>query len=112
MGGALAAADLAIGRAGASSIAEPLAFGVPLLLIPFGAAMEGHQEANARAFQRAGGASVLLDEQLSSEVLAERIESLIDHDERLVAMADRSRAFGRPDAAARLADLAEEVSAS
>jgi UDP-N-acetylglucosamine--N-acetylmuramyl-(pentapeptide) pyrophosphoryl-undecaprenol N-acetylglucosamine transferase len=53
---------------------------------------------------------VLLDDELSSESLAARIEGLIDHPERLGAMAERARAFGRPDAALRLADLVEEVS--
>ena len=48
----------------------------------------------------------MLDEQLSAESFAGRIEGLIDHQERLEAMAERSRAFGRPDAADRLADLA------
>jgi UDP-N-acetylglucosamine--N-acetylmuramyl-(pentapeptide) pyrophosphoryl-undecaprenol N-acetylglucosamine transferase len=78
-------------------------------LIPYPYATGRHQEANARALQRAGGASVLLDDQLSAEALAERIEQLIDHQERLDAMADRSAAFGRPDAAERLAELVEEV---
>ena len=55
-------------------------------------------------------ASVLLDEQLSSETLSARIEALIDHRERLEAMAERARAFGRPDASDRLADLVEEAS--
>jgi UDP-N-acetylglucosamine:LPS N-acetylglucosamine transferase len=77
--------------------------------VPYPYATRGHQEANARALQRAGGAAVLLDDQLSSESLAGRIEALIDHRERLEAMADRAKAFGRPDAGDRLADLVEEV---
>jgi UDP-N-acetylglucosamine--N-acetylmuramyl-(pentapeptide) pyrophosphoryl-undecaprenol N-acetylglucosamine transferase len=83
--------------------------GLPALLIPYPYATGRHQEANARALQRAGGASVLLDDQLSSETLAERIQSLVDHRERLEAMAARSSAFGRPEAAERLADLVEAV---
>jgi UDP-N-acetylglucosamine--N-acetylmuramyl-(pentapeptide) pyrophosphoryl-undecaprenol N-acetylglucosamine transferase len=79
------------------------------LLIPYPYATGRHQEANARALQRAGGASLLLDDQLSAESLAGRIVSLVDHDERLRAMAERSASFGRPDAAERLADLVEEV---
>ena len=107
---AYACADLAVSRSGATTMAELTVCGLPALLIPYPYATRGHQEANARALQRAGGASVLLDDQLSANALASRIESLIDHDERLTAMAERSRAFGRPDAAARLADLVEEVS--
>ena len=54
---------------------------------------------------------VLLDPDLSSESLAGRIESLVDHGERLASMAERSGSFGRPDAAERLADLVEEAAA-
>jgi UDP-N-acetylglucosamine--N-acetylmuramyl-(pentapeptide) pyrophosphoryl-undecaprenol N-acetylglucosamine transferase len=103
---AYACADLVVSRAGASSIAEVTACGLPALLVPYPHATDGHQEANARALQRAGGASILPDDQVTAESLAERIESLVDHDERLRAMAAASGAFGRPDAAGRLADLA------
>jgi UDP-N-acetylglucosamine--N-acetylmuramyl-(pentapeptide) pyrophosphoryl-undecaprenol N-acetylglucosamine transferase len=108
---AYACADLAVSRSGATTVAELTVCGLPALLIPYPYATRGHQEANARALQRAGGASVLLDAQLSADVLTSRIETLIDHEERLVAMTERSRAFGRPDAAVRLADLVEEVAA-
>jgi UDP-N-acetylglucosamine--N-acetylmuramyl-(pentapeptide) pyrophosphoryl-undecaprenol N-acetylglucosamine transferase len=104
-----ACADLVVCRSGATTIAEVTVSGLPSLLVPYPYATRGHQEANARAVQRAGGASVLLDEQLSSNSLADRIEGLIDHEERLRAMADRAKAFGRPDAGDRLADLVEEV---
>jgi len=106
---AYAGADLIVGRAGATSIAEISVCGLPALLIPYPYATRQHQEANARAFQRAGGASVMLDDQLSAESLARRIENLIDRAERLKAMSDRSAAFGRPDAADRLADLVVDV---
>lgn len=106
---AYACADLVVCRSGATTIAEVTACGLPSLQVPYPYATRGHQEANARALQRAGGASVLLDEHLSSDSLATRIESLIDHQERLKAMAERARAFGRPDAGYRLADLVEEV---
>lgn len=106
---AYALADVVVARAGAGSVAEIAACGLPSLLIPYPHAVAGEQDANARALQRAGGASVLLDDQLTTESLATRIESLIDHPERLAAMAERSSAFGRPDATERLADLVEEV---
>lgn len=104
-----ASADLVVARGGASSVAEIAACGVPALLIPYPHSAAGEQEANARALQRAGGASLMLDAQVEPESLAARIESLIDGGERLAAMAERSSAFGRPDAAERLADLVEEV---
>jgi UDP-N-acetylglucosamine--N-acetylmuramyl-(pentapeptide) pyrophosphoryl-undecaprenol N-acetylglucosamine transferase len=106
---AYAVADLVVARAGATTIAEITACGLPALLVPYPHATRAHQEANARALQRAGGASAMRDEQLDAESLADRIESLIDHRERLEAMAERSRAFGRPGAAEELADTVMEV---
>ena len=104
-------ADVAVCRAGATTIAEITACGIPSVLIPYPYATARHQEANARAVQRAGGASVLLDDELTAEVLGERIESLVDHEERLQAMGDRATAFGRPDAADRVADVVAEAAA-
>ncbi len=109
---AYAVADLVVARAGATTIAELSVCGLPSLLIPYPYATRGHQEANARALQRTGGAGVMLDDQLSAETLAGRIESLVDHPERLLAMSERAAAFGHPDAAFRLADLVEEVGAA
>jgi UDP-N-acetylglucosamine--N-acetylmuramyl-(pentapeptide) pyrophosphoryl-undecaprenol N-acetylglucosamine transferase len=106
---AYAVADLVVSRSGAATVAELSACGLPALLIPYPYATRGHQEANARAMQRAGGASVMLDDQLSAETLAARIESMIDHEERLRAVAERARAFGHPDASIKLADLIGEV---
>ncbi|MDP8956325.1 MAG: undecaprenyldiphospho-muramoylpentapeptide beta-N-acetylglucosaminyltransferase [Actinomycetota bacterium] len=102
---AYAVADLAVARAGATTVAELSVCGIPAVLIPYPYATGRHQEANARALQRAGGASVMLDEHLSAATLARRIETLVDHDERLEAMRVASRAFGQPDAAVRLADV-------
>lgn len=106
---AYACADLVVGRAGATTIAEITACGLPAILVPYPYATRRHQEANARALQRMGGASVVLDEHLSGDVLADRIESLLGVPEVLAAMASRSRAFGHPDAAERLADALERI---
>ncbi len=102
---AYAVAGLVVSRAGATTVAEVTACGIPSVLIPYPYATAGHQEANARAVQQAGGASVLLDDQLTAEALAERIESLVDHDERLAAMSERASAWAHPDAAERVAEL-------
>jgi UDP-N-acetylglucosamine--N-acetylmuramyl-(pentapeptide) pyrophosphoryl-undecaprenol N-acetylglucosamine transferase len=106
---AYASADLVVARAGASSIAEVSVCGLPALLVPYPHATAGHQEANARAMQRAGGAAVLRDDELSPETLAGRVVGLIEHPERLRAMAARSLAFGAPDATDRLADAVEDA---
>jgi len=102
---AYAVADLVVARAGATTIAEVAACGIPSVLIPYPYATAGHQEANARALQSAGGASVLLDDQLTAEALAERIEALVDHEERLRAMSERASAWARPEAASVVAEL-------
>lgn len=109
---AYAVADLVVGRAGATTVAEVAACGLPALLVPYPYATARHQEANARVLQRAGGATVLLDDECTGPALAERLEALIDHDERLVAMARGSAAFGRPEAAGALADLATRAASA
>jgi len=106
---AYAAADLVVSRAGATTVAELAACGLPAILVPYPYATANHQEANARALQRAGGASLLLDDQLDADALVTRLLGLVDHDERLAAMGERSAAFGTPDAARRVADLVLEV---
>ncbi len=106
---AYAVADLVVSRAGATTVAEVTACGLPSLLIPYPYATGRHQEANARAVQRAGAARVLLDDELSGEYLAERIEDLMDHQERLRTMSERAVAWSRPDAAGALADVVGEA---
>ncbi len=103
MGAALASADLVIGRAGSSSIAEPLAFGVPLVLIPFGAAMSGHQDANARAVAELGAAVVVRESELSQGRLPAVVIGLLDDPARLTRMRDAAQRAGRPDAATAIA---------
>jgi len=103
MGAVLAAADLVVGRAGSSSIAEPLAFGVPLLLIPFGAAMEGHQEANARAAAEAGAALIVRESQLDADRLVAEVAGLLSDRARLRRMAESAKKAGRRDAASVIA---------
>jgi UDP-N-acetylglucosamine--N-acetylmuramyl-(pentapeptide) pyrophosphoryl-undecaprenol N-acetylglucosamine transferase len=108
---AYACADLMVTRAGATTIAEVSACGLPAVLVPYPYATGRHQEANARALERAGGATLIADADLSPDVLAERIEAVIDHGERLDAMRRGAASFGRPDAADALADLVAEVAA-
>jgi UDP-N-acetylglucosamine--N-acetylmuramyl-(pentapeptide) pyrophosphoryl-undecaprenol N-acetylglucosamine transferase len=102
---AYSVADLAVARAGATTVAELGVSGVPSILVPYPYATANHQEANARALERAGGAVVLLDEQTSGAALSRLLEDLLRWPDRLPAMARASRAFGRPDAADTLAGL-------
>ena len=108
-GGRLCARGSGDRTGGASSVAEIAALGIPSILIPYPHAAAGEQEANARALERSGGAIVMLDGDVTAETLAQRIGDLIDRPERRSEMAAGAAAFGRPDAAPRLADLVEEV---
>jgi UDP-N-acetylglucosamine--N-acetylmuramyl-(pentapeptide) pyrophosphoryl-undecaprenol N-acetylglucosamine transferase len=103
MGAALAAADLVVGRASSSSIAEPLAFGVPLILVPFAAAAEAHQMANAQDIAERGAAIVIRESQLDADRLVAQVTGLFDDPARLARMAKAARAAGRPDAATAIA---------
>ncbi len=105
MGAALAAADLVVARASSSSIAEPLAFGTPLVLIPFGAAADAHQTANARAIEEVGAAVAIRESELDGDRLAAVVSGLLDDPARLARMTAAARAAGRPDAAREIARL-------
>ena len=109
MGAVLAAADLVIGRAGSSSIAEPLAFGRPLVLVPYAAAMEGHQEANARAAVEAGAAVIIRESQLDPDRLVAEVAGLLNDRARLARMAESARKAGRREAAADIARAVLEL---
>jgi UDP-N-acetylglucosamine--N-acetylmuramyl-(pentapeptide) pyrophosphoryl-undecaprenol N-acetylglucosamine transferase len=106
----LAAAHLVIARAGASTVAELSAIGRPSILIPFAAATDDHQSANAAALSAAGGAEVVTEAALTPQGLAGDIARLSGDPARLSAMAAAARACGRPGAAEDLADLVERIS--
>jgi UDP-N-acetylglucosamine--N-acetylmuramyl-(pentapeptide) pyrophosphoryl-undecaprenol N-acetylglucosamine transferase len=99
---ALAAADLAVARAG-GSVAEIAAYGVPAILIPYPHASADHQTANARWMERAGAAVVIPDVELSGPRLAREIAALLADPGRLGAMAAASRSLARPHAADEIA---------
>jgi UDP-N-acetylglucosamine--N-acetylmuramyl-(pentapeptide) pyrophosphoryl-undecaprenol N-acetylglucosamine transferase len=105
----IAAAHLVIGRSGASTVAELAAIGRPSILVPYPYAADDHQTANARAFEAAGGCLVLPHASFTAATLAGLLVSLTGEPERLAAMAEAAHAAGRPDAAARLADVVTEL---
>ena len=105
----LADAHLIIGRAGASTIAELTAAGRPAILIPFAAATDDHQTANAREMVKAGGARAIRQDNFTPEVLAKQIEALAMDPVALNNAAARALSVGRPHAARDLADLVERV---
>ncbi|MGI9859932.1 undecaprenyldiphospho-muramoylpentapeptide beta-N-acetylglucosaminyltransferase [Moorella naiadis] len=95
---ALAAADLVIGRAGASFLAEVLARGLPSILVPYPYATANHQEYNARALARQGAARVVLDRELKEGRLYRAVLELLGAREKLQAMAVAAASLSRPDA--------------
>ncbi|HWH94935.1 MAG TPA: undecaprenyldiphospho-muramoylpentapeptide beta-N-acetylglucosaminyltransferase [Baekduia sp.] len=107
-GDALAAADVAVARAG-GSIFEVAAHGLPVILVPYPHAAADHQTSNARWMADAGAAVVVPDGELTSQRLDAEVGALLGDPGRLAAMAQASRALARPDAAR---DIAREVLAA
>jgi UDP-N-acetylglucosamine--N-acetylmuramyl-(pentapeptide) pyrophosphoryl-undecaprenol N-acetylglucosamine transferase len=105
MSDAYAAADVVVCRAGATSIAELTALGIPAVLIPYPHATADHQTHNARALERAGGAVVIPDDELDGARLVAAAEPLLLDAAHHAAVSRSSRAFGRPDAAHNVARL-------
>ncbi|MGZ3586407.1 MAG: UDP-N-acetylglucosamine--N-acetylmuramyl-(pentapeptide) pyrophosphoryl-undecaprenol N-acetylglucosamine transferase [Candidatus Limnocylindrales bacterium] len=97
MGEALVAADLIVGRAGSSTLAEATALGLPMVVVPYPHAA-GHQRANARAVADAGAALLIEDEDFDGAALIGTL-AVLDDPGRLAAMRSASRALGRPGAA-------------
>ncbi len=98
------AADLVIGRAGATTLAELAAAGRPALLVPFPAATDDHQRKNAEVLERAGAAVVIDQASLTAAGLVDAVRALAADRPRLARMSDAMHEFARPDAAGRIVD--------
>jgi len=107
MGLVYAAADLLVCRAGAMTVAEVAATGVPAVLVPLPGAPGDHQTANARVLVQAGAAELLPDGECGPERLAEAAERLLVDTARLRRMGASALRLARPDAAARAAELVD-----
>ena len=101
---AYAAADMVVARAGATTIAEVTVCGLASILVPYPHATANHQEANARAVERAGASTIVPDRVLTPDLLARRMTALLDDEPRLDRMRERASAWSRPDASASLAE--------
>ena len=101
-GAALAAADLALARAG-GSVWELAAAGTPAVLVPYPYATADHQTKNARYFERAGGAVVVPEPELGARAGPRRARCSPTR-ERLAEMAAAMRRLARPDAADEIAE--------
>jgi len=106
---AMAAADVAVTRAGASTCTELAAFGVPAIMVPLPIATRDHQTANATVLAEAGGAVVIPDHELDADRLEAELAPLLADEDRRRAMATAMASQARLDAAARVAELVLEV---
>ncbi|MDO4805855.1 MAG: undecaprenyldiphospho-muramoylpentapeptide beta-N-acetylglucosaminyltransferase [Coriobacteriales bacterium] len=109
MGEALAAADLVVSRAGASSIAEIAALAVPSVLVPYPLATADHQTTNARLLSDAGAAVLVPDDKLDSAEFSGPLLDALDHADVRDAMRTAARNLAQDKAAAVLADEVEKV---
>ena len=107
----LAAAHLVIARSGAGTVSEIAAVGRPSILIPLKIAMDNHQEANAEGLVEAGGADMLLEDNLFPNLLGELLALRLGDANDMAVRAAAAKAIGNIRAAQDLADLAESAAA-
>ena len=105
----MAAADVFISRAGASSCSEIAASGTPCILIPSPNVTDNHQEKNARALERQGGAIVITEKECTPQRLYREITELLADKNRYDAMSRALYAMAVPDSAERLCNLMEQL---
>ena len=105
---AYSASDLVVSRAGAMTVAEITACGLPGIFIPLPTAAENHQEYNARSLVKFGAASLILESDLTPEKLKQEIIGIATSDEKLNVMSRESRKLGKKDAASVIADIVIE----
>ncbi|VEF48490.1 UDP-N-acetylglucosamine--N-acetylmuramyl-(pentapeptide) pyrophosphoryl-undecaprenol N-acetylglucosamine transferase [Bacillus freudenreichii] len=101
----LAATDVAVGRAGATSLAEITALGLPSILIPSPYVTNNHQEKNAAVLTSAGAAIMLPEKELSSQKLISALDEILLDDKKRKSMGEASKKLGMPDASDRLYDV-------
>lgn len=106
MAEAYAAADVVVSRAGATTLAEITALGMPAVLIPFPYAAGRHQEFNAMKLREMGAAYMLQESEMRGETLAKCISELYENATLRSDMSKASKGLGRPDACSRIVDIA------
>ena len=105
----MANSDLLIGRAGATSIAEFTALGLPAILIPSPYVTNDHQTKNAQSLVNAGAVKMIADNELNSQKLIECVDAIMSDENVRMEMAKASKEQGISDASERLFRLVQEV---
>lgn len=105
----MADAHFVISRSGASTVSEIAAIGRPAVLVPFPYALDHDQAANAAALEKAGGAQVIRQSELSPERIAGLLTDAMNNPMRLMKTAENARSVGKPDATRLLADLTDAI---
>ena len=100
----MAAADLILCRAGASTLAELCYLGKPVLIVPSPNVTENHQEKNARVLEQAGGAEVLLEGGFDAGSLLRLVQALLSDEARLAQMSEAMRGLAVRDATERICE--------
>ena len=103
-------ADLVVSRAGASTISETSALGIPMVLVP-GAFAGGHQRYNATPFARAGAALVIDDAEFDGARLTRELLGIVEDPSRYKRMVEAMHRLGRPHAADAIVELLRQVAA-
>ena len=109
MADVMRAADLVICRAGASTVSELTALGVPAIMVPSPYVTNNHQEKNARALETHGGVEVLLEQDSSGQALFQAAAGILRDDARREAMASAMAELGIRDAAQRIYETVQEL---
>ena len=94
--------DLIVSRAGASTIAEITAIGLPAILVPSPYVTNNHQYKNAKELMDDGACVIVSEEEFSSKTIIHAIEDLLDHKEKYDLMSQNSRKLGIDDSASRI----------
>ncbi len=108
---AYALADIALCRGGATTVAELGAVGLPALIVPYPHHRDRQQERHGLALARGGAALVVADPEATPRRVAALVDGLFSDEDELGKMRNAARAFGKPDAARRLADVVRAVAA-
>ncbi|NMA13824.1 MAG: UDP-N-acetylglucosamine--N-acetylmuramyl-(pentapeptide) pyrophosphoryl-undecaprenol N-acetylglucosamine transferase, partial [Clostridia bacterium] len=107
---ALAAADIIIGRAGASFLSEVMVRGIPAILIPFPFATANHQEHNARALERRGAAKVILEKDLTAKILEDTLQTFIQNSSMRRQVSESAKGLGKTHALRDILDIVAGIS--